>query len=128
MSDVRRLSTLPSLRGMRVLVVEDTCMVAEMIADQLAECGCDVVGPAGRLQAAVSLATEAMLDGALLDVNLAGEHSFPVARILRDRGIRFAFLTGYSDDSLPSEFSDSPCLTKPFNLESLVRLVAARFR
>ncbi len=113
---------------MRILVVEDSCMVAEMIADQLAEFGCGVVGPAGRLQAAIPLATEEMLDGALLDVNLSGEHSFPVARILRDRGIPFAFLTGYSDDVLPIEFSDGPCLTKPFNLESMVRLVAARFR
>ena len=118
---------LPDLQGARILVVEDTCMVARMITDQLDECGCHVVGPATRLAEATSLATAEPLAGALLDVNLAGEESFPVARILRGRGVPFAFLTGYADDSLPEEFADDPCLTKPFTLEGLVRLVAERF-
>ncbi len=120
-------SSLPDLRGARILVVEDSRLVADLIADQIGECGCKVVGPASCLEAALSLAASEALDGALLDVNLAGEESFPVARILQARHIRYAFLTGYADISLPDEFGDVPCLTKPFTYDSLVRLVAGRF-
>ena len=117
----------PDLRGARILVVEDSCLVADMIADHLNECGCAVVGPATRLDAALLLAGSERLDGALLDVNLAGEESFPVARMLQARRIRFAFLTGYSDITLPDEFAGVPCLTKPFTYDSFIRLVAGRF-
>lgn len=126
MAEKGRLA-LPDLGGARILVVEDACMVAQMITDQLGECGCHVVGPATRLQEAMLLATGEPLAGALLDINLAGEQSFPIARILRSRGVPFAFLTGYADDVLPEEFAGDPCLTKPFTLEALVRLVAERF-
>ncbi len=121
--------SVPPVRhhGARILVVEDTSIVAEMIVDQLRECGCDVVGPATCLEDALSLASNEILEGALLDVNLAGEESFPVARVLRSRRIPFAFLTGYSDSCLTAEFDDIPCLTKPFTFRHLARLVAVRF-
>ena len=127
MPDSRRPTSLPDLRGARILVVEDSCLVAHMIAAQLGECGCTVVGPARRLDAALSLAASERLDGALLDIDLAGEESFPVARLLQARGVRFAFLTGYSDILLPDEFAGVPCLTKPFTYANFMRLVAGRF-
>ena len=119
---------MTDLKGLRVLVVEDTFLVADMIADQLQECGCDVVGPVSRVGPAAALAAQETLSGALLDVNLAGEESFPVARILRERGIPFAFLTGYGGEMLPPEHRGDACLVKPFNLDELVQLVASHFR
>jgi DNA-binding response OmpR family regulator len=115
------------LHGLRVLVVEDTLFVAEFIVDGLQDLGCDVVGPAPRVAQGLALATAEPLDGALLDVNLAGEFCFPIAEALAARGVPFALLTGYNDVSLPPEFRRVPRLTKPFELKELAKLVESQF-
>jgi DNA-binding response OmpR family regulator len=114
-----------SVRGMRVLVVEDTLLIAEVIADELRDRGCNVVGPAARLEQGLALAADEGLDGALLDVNLAGELCFPIADALAKRGVPFAFLTGYGDAAIPAGYRDAPRLTKPFNGANLLGLVAS---
>lgn len=117
------------LNGLRVLVVEDTLLLAETIVDTLESCGCSVVGPISRLARALPVARQEPLDGALLDVNLAGELSFPLAAVLRARGIPFIFLTGYGEvPNLPAELRGCPTLGKPFDIGSLVQLVSRRFR
>src|SRR5258706_15733422 len=68
----------------RILVVEDTLLVAEAIGDMLTAHGCTVVGPVGRLGPALELARNEALDGALLDVNLAGEPCFAIAAALQE--------------------------------------------
>ncbi len=118
-----------ALAGLRVLVVEDMLLVAEMIADLLTGLGVEVVGPVGRLAPALAAAGESRLDGALLDVNLGGESSWPVAAALRGRGIPFVFLTGYGDpDALPEDFRATPRLVKPFRQEDLIAAMAEQFR
>ena len=120
------MTLLPDhLRGLRLLVVEDTFLVADLIVEQLLECGCEVVGPVGRVAKAVSLAEQERLDGALLDINLAGEFSFPVAAALASRGVPFIFLTGYGEQAMPAEFRAAPRLAKPFDMDELVRGVSA---
>jgi CheY-like chemotaxis protein len=117
------------LSGLRILVVEDMLLVAETIADLLQSCGCEVVGPVSRVQRALSLAREAALDGAVLDVNLAGELSFPVATALDERRIPFVFLTGYDDASVfPPHFRATPQLGKPFDNDELANLLTRHFR
>ena len=59
--------------GRRVLVVEDDFLVSLMTVDFLQSIGCEVVGPAVRLPAALQLAQSESLDAALLDINLAGD-------------------------------------------------------
>lgn len=98
----------PHLHGLRILVVEGTLLVAEMIEDALHDLGCEVIGPAPRLQRGLALAGAARLDGALLDVNLAGERCFPIADALTKRGVPFAFLTGYGDAGIPPEYQGVP--------------------
>lgn len=115
------------LNGLRVLVVEDTLFVADLIVDELTERGCTVVGPVPRVDKALALADREKLDGALLDVNLAGEYCFPIARALAEKNVPFAFLTGYGDVGLPPEFRAVPRLTKPFELKDLDELVSVRF-
>jgi CheY-like chemotaxis protein len=117
------------LTGLRVLVVEDTFLVAEVIADLLDSCGCTVLGPVPRVASALPMVREAELDGALLDVNLAGELCFPVAAALRERGLPFVFLTGYDDSSIiPEEFQAVPRLSKPIDRRTLAETVAGEFR
>jgi CheY-like chemotaxis protein len=116
------------LRGLRILVVEDTMLIADVIVDELETCGCKVIGPAGRLAHAIELAQEAELDGALLDVNLAGEECFPAAEVLAERNIPFIFLTGYDNPSLfPPKFRDHPRVMKPFDEHELLKLIARFF-
>lgn len=125
----REMAELADLTGLRVLVVEDTFLVAEILAELLDSCGCGVVGPAPRVAGALRLVREAELDGALLDVNLAGELCFPVAAELRDRGIPFVFLTGYDDSGIiPPEFRSVPRLSKPVDRRTLTEAVAGHFR
>jgi CheY-like chemotaxis protein len=104
---------------LKVLVVEDESFVALMIEDMLEELGCKVVASAARLKEACSVAATAELDLAVLDINLAGERSFPVAEILRDRSVPFIFSTGYGKNGVPAALSEAPVLSKPFSAKEL---------
>ncbi|WP_018321054.1 MULTISPECIES: response regulator [unclassified Bradyrhizobium] len=103
----------------RVLLVEDEGLVALMIEDMLEELGLKVVASAAQLKKACELATTGSFDLALLDVNLAGEFVFPVARVLRERRIPFLFSTGYGAPPLEEEFRDVPAIGKPFSQDQL---------
>ena len=122
----RRL--LLALRGLSVLVVEDDLLLAEALCDLLKGCGCEVVGPVPRLSPGLALAAEVPLDGAFLDVNLAGEYSFPIARLLRKRRVPFLFVTAYVDDSIfPPDLRDVPRLTKPYDAKAVADAAARAF-
>jgi CheY-like chemotaxis protein len=109
------------LAGKRVLIVEDETLVAMLLEDMIAELGGSVVGPASRLDRALQIARDpsVAIDVALLDVNLAGEDAFPVAAALAERGVPFAFSTGYGGDRLPQRWSGRPALNKPFMPEQV---------
>lgn len=115
--------------GCRILVVEDEAVIAVLIEEALRDMGCVVVGPAGRLDAALKLAATAALDGAVLDVTVRGGQVFPVAETLAARGIPFVLASGYGSWALPPQFRDQPRLTKPFTtaeLEVRVRALCGR--
>jgi DNA-binding response OmpR family regulator len=113
---------------MRVLVVEDSLLVAEVIAETLHDYGWDVVGPASRVQQALALLEAEALDGAVLDVNLAGQPCFPIAAALTERGVPFVFLTGYSDAAaLPLEYRAVPRVGKPFDASELYDVLSDHF-
>lgn len=114
------------LAGRRVLVLEDTALVAMEMEAVLADAGYDVVGPAATVAEALLLIEEPGVDAAVLDVNLQGETSFPVAAALRGRGTPFIFVTGYSNRAVfPPELLDAPRLTKPFQQRHLLATLAA---
>lgn len=115
-----------SLAGLTVLVVEDEMMIAMAIEDMLRDLGCEVV-KASRIKRALQLAATTGLDGAILDINVAGEMVFPIARILRERGIPFVFSSGYGMGKLPPDLRDVPMLPKPFHEEELGPLLARTF-
>jgi DNA-binding response OmpR family regulator len=112
---------LAALAGVRVLIVEDSFLVAEDLADTVTELGCTVVGPAGTLADGLRHAADADLDGALLDVNLSNnETSFPIAERLRERGVPFVFLSGYDlESAFPPEFKSVERLAKPVDARRL---------
>lgn len=105
--------------GLRVMVVEDEALLAMWVEDVLEEMGCKVVAIASRLEDAMDKARGLAMDVALLDVNLAGQLSYPVAEILRARSIPFVFATGYGVAGLPNGLQDVPMLPKPFQPDQL---------
>ena len=111
---------MPEGRGKRVLIVEDEAMISMLIEDMVLDFGCEIVGPAARLDHALTLALQADIDIGLLDINVDGSVVFPVADVLRFRGIPFIFSTGYDFRSLPERFRECPTLSKPFSYDNFV--------
>jgi CheY-like chemotaxis protein len=108
------------LKGLRVLVVEDESMVSMLMEDMLHDLGCTVVGMVARFDDALRQATDGpAFDVALLDVNLNGKQTFPIAEKLAARGVRFIFATGYGEGILPQSLQGGPILQKPFELAAL---------
>lgn len=102
------------LNGLRILVVEDNFLAAEVVRDALEHNGCTVIGPVGRVAEGLQLAQREQLDGAVLDINLNGDRCFPIAEALRSRGVPFMFLTGYdSSNAIPAELRATRRLGKP---------------
>ena len=108
-----------SLEGRRILVVEDEMLVSMLIEDILLDLGCEIVGPASRVPKALEIALSERVDAALLDMNVAGERVFPVADALAERGIPFAFVSGYGDEVLDGSHAGRPVVKKPFPASAL---------
>ena len=113
------------LKGKRVLVVEDETLITMLFEDILGDLECEVVGPALNLRQALDLAHTADIDAALLDLNLAGEPSFPAAAVLRERGVPIVLSSGYGSSGLPAEWQDLRTLPKPFTAEQVADVLAA---
>jgi CheY-like chemotaxis protein len=112
--------------GLRILVVEDNFLEAEMMQETLQAAGCTVVGPTRRLSEALALAAGSPLDGALLDIKLGELMSFATAWELWHRAVPFAFVSGYPRSCVPGPgpLRAAPFLSKPVDSADLVRTVA----
>lgn len=94
--------TKTMLNGRRLLLVEDEYFIAEDMAWQLVAGGAEVVGPVASVDAAIELIEQNQrIDGAILDVNLHGVMSWPVADSLLRHGVPFVFATGYDRATIP---------------------------
>jgi DNA-binding response OmpR family regulator len=107
------------LASRRILVVEDSPVLAEVVSEMLRELGCVVVGPAGTMAVALELAGNERIDAAVIDLNIRGGKVYPVARELNVRGIPFLVVSGYGDWTMPAEWRGRPRLVKPFTSEAL---------
>jgi CheY-like chemotaxis protein len=116
---------MSALARRRVLVVEDEPIVGILLEDMLLDLGVEVIGPAASVAEALALVGQAEFDAALLDVNLGGERSYPVAEALAARGIPFLFLTGYGE----AAWEGAETIQKPYLSEEvragLERILAA---
>ncbi len=107
-----------------VLVVEDEPLVGMMITSLLLELDYEVLGPIGRLDQAIETAAAAPLRCALIDISVAGEPVYPLAALLRQRGVRFAFLSDIGDQEIDSRFAGVPVLRKPIERGALQTLLS----
>jgi len=111
----------------RVLIVEDEVLLALHLEDLLTELGHEIVGQFTRIDRAMRFAHESEIDFAVLDINVAGTMSFPIADVLRERGIPFAFASGYGAEGLIDGYRDVPALRKPYAQDELERTIAMVF-
>jgi DNA-binding response OmpR family regulator len=112
------------MANLRVLIVEDEGMVSMLLEDMLSELGHTVAGLAPRLAVARTLAEKIEVDLAILDVNLDGEASYPIAEILTARGVPLIFATGYGATGLKEDWRRAPVLSKPFQIRELAVAIA----
>jgi CheY-like chemotaxis protein len=108
-----------SIEGTKVLLVEDEAIIAMTAEDMLEELGCETVATAMTLAEAIEAVERGNFDVALLDINLNGRESLPVAAQLREAGRPFIFTTGYGAAGYGSGFDDVPLVTKPYQLQDL---------
>jgi PAS domain S-box-containing protein len=119
---------LSSLKGKRILLVEDEPLVAMDLEESLTAAGCAIVGPAGNVESAKRLIADGGFDAALLDVNLSGHPVDELAAALTQKHIPFAFVTGYGREALPRGFGQVAMITKPFARDQLLGVTEGLFQ
>src|SRR3954462_7387826 len=115
------------LRGRRILVIEDSPVVAPFTVDILAELGCEVVGPAPNMALAREMVDGGDFDGALLDVHIRGERVFPLCELLSAKGVPFVLTSGYADWTMPEKWDGRPRLQKPYTIEQVEEALISLF-
>ena len=73
-----------------------------------------MVGPTSRLERALDLLEDAeQIDGAMLDISLAGKMIYPATDLLAKRGVPFLFATGSQERDQP-DAQQRTCLDELF--------------
>jgi light-regulated signal transduction histidine kinase (bacteriophytochrome)/CheY-like chemotaxis protein len=110
------------LLGKRVLLVEDSLIIALDAEDILRRHGAHNVATDGTVAGAISSVEYQRPDLAILDINLGDHDSFPIARRLVELDIPFMFATGYGEQAqLPEELRDKIVLQKPYTMTGMSR-------
>jgi CheY-like chemotaxis protein len=119
---------MKGIEGSRILVVEDEALIAMALEDMLLDLGCEVVGPASTVAAALDYAASENLDGALLDINVRGSLVYPVAEALIARGVPVVLCSGYAlTSAIPAPYDALPQIAKPYNPSVLRETLQATF-
>lgn len=112
----RSMRGIEIMSATRVLVLEDSLIIAMEAEDILRIVGVGVIDIASSIEQAMDAIKAAKYDFALLDVNLGEAMSFGFARHLVDANVPFGFVSGYSDtQDFPSDLQGVPLLVKPFD-------------
>lgn len=108
----------------RILIVEDSYLMADVLGDVVRDCGYVVAGATASIAGGLLAVEQDCLDGAVLDIDLGGRPSFPICTALRAKGIPFLFVSGYSAGTVvPDEFRAAPHIGKPVDPHELGSLL-----
>jgi len=116
-----------ALSGRRILIVEDSPVLAPFTADVLSELGCEVVGPAPNMAVAREMVEAGGFDGALMDIHIRGERVFSLCELLAAKDVPFVLTSGYADWTMPEKWDDRPRLQKPYTIEQVEEALSSLF-
>jgi CheY-like chemotaxis protein len=105
-----------ALAKARILLVEDDPLIGLEFQTALVDAGVETIGPMPDLHHSLSaiMGNGRRFDAAILDVNLRGESTLPLAQLLSERGVPYIFVSGYDLETvLPAELRQAPKLQKP---------------
>lgn len=103
----------------KVFLVEDESLLAMLVETMIEEMGYTTAFHASTLDDGIAYARTGDFDVAILDINIIGGTSFPIAAALSHRGIPFTFCSGYGRLGVPAAWMDQHCVAKPFSAEQL---------
>ena len=108
-----------------ILIVEDESILAMLLEDFLDDLGYAPPAVASNVAQALRIIDAGDFDFAILDINLGGEQSFPIADALDARGVPYIFMTGYGAAGVPERLRDHYILQKPYGAEALKKALAS---
>lgn len=111
----------------RILLIEDSPVVAPFTVDVLSELGFTVIGTAPNMASAREYIENEDIDAALVDVHIRGERVFPLCEMLAAKSIPFALTSGYADWAMPDKWDDRPRLQKPYTIDQVAEVMAKLF-
>ncbi len=111
---------------LRFMIVDDEMIIALNLEAMLEDLGHTVVETVNRVDRGIEVARTSNIDMAILDINVRGVLSFPIAQILRTRSLPFIFSSGYGELGLIDGFREELVLTKPYDTEALRRILHLR--
>jgi DNA-binding response OmpR family regulator len=107
------------LRGVRVLIIEDSWHVAKALTSLLTDIGMVVIGPISTSAEAQPLVAERQPELAVVGLNLRGEMGFGLVDWLHKRGLRVIVLTGYPGSGTLLDKANA-VLQKPYDAQELL--------
>jgi len=110
----------PALAGKNILAVEDEYFIASDVQRLLSKAGAQVGGPVSSVAAGLAAVGQRRLDAVVLDINLGGELSFPIADKLLSAGTPSSITTGYEDRVIPGRVAGRPRVAEPVTASMLV--------
>lgn len=114
-----------SIKGKHILLVEDDPLVAFTVEDMLLYAEAGTVTVAETVAQALQALDRQTFDAAIVDVNLRGEASWPVATALRGRGVPYLTATGYGE--LVQHELAGTLLPKPYSMNQLLAAIDSLF-
>ncbi len=116
-------------RPMRIVIAEDELILGITLRQQLEERGLEVVGLAQNGQIAVELCRQYHPDAVLMDIRMPIMDGFEATQlIIAERPTRIVMLTAMTAPGTIArcrEVGAVACLTKPSDVEEIVRALAA---
>ena len=116
------------LNGRKILIVEDEAPIALNLAAAVQQAGGIVIGPVASVAGAHAAMADNRLDGALLDIRLRNETSFPLADVLAVLNIPFVFVSGLSSALMPYTHRERPLFDKPYEANEVIAALARLVR
>lgn len=108
---------------LKVLLAEDSVLIADMLEDILVAQGYDVCGIARTVREAVDLADLHGPDLAVFDFRLAdGEFGSQIRRQLKDKQrMGILFVSGDALGEILTDLDGDACIQKPYGIDDLIR-------